>query len=275
MDPKEIPDRDLIHEGVAKNPYPFWLWLSVVAILIALAWGLNSWYYTTIASRINSNPFLQVTNRELSLFLWNNPHLMRVNVSKKTGYLPAFQYLDSVTVEPELADQFVVAPPELLFLYHTWRRQVSHEYPLRPISVGEFREFLDYAEEWQPRYWPDAPKGYISFIQSLPQIEESNLQNLTLTTLPKNVRMAFQGWKNFFKEGKEINSLKVTYAEIAGFLKKYPHYARNYWMNVIDHSYLKSIASANSKSDYFFPVEELAPFLKAALYNEQKLSIPK
>lgn len=267
MDPKEISDRDLINEGIAKNPYPFWLWLGVLVILLALAWGINSWYFTTISQRIYQNPFLQVTNRDLSLFLWNNPHHMRAHSSKKGGYLPAFQYLNKVTVEPELADQYAVAPPELFFLYHTWNRLVRNEIPMRSISKEEFSEFLNYAEEWQPTFWPAAPEDYISFVSNLYQEKASDLQSLPENTLPKVVRIAFQGWKNYFKEGDLINAKKFSFQEVLNFLKKYPHYSRNYWRNIEGKNYLKSLFFKNKKGDDIMPDEEIAPFLKVALYN--------
>ena len=50
--------------------------------------------------------------------------------------------------------------------------------------------------------------------------------------LPIIVRQAYQGWKNYFEEGPDINVLDPTYAEVNEFLKDHPHYMRNYWRNI-------------------------------------------
>ena len=118
----ELNENKFIAEQYSKNPSPFWIWLGVIAAFGLLIWVGQNWYYQWIEKRLVENPFLQVTNREMSLFLWQNPEHMRVNVKQKTGYLSAFQYTDKLTVEPLLADNYVEAPPELLFLYHTWHR---------------------------------------------------------------------------------------------------------------------------------------------------------
>lgn len=258
---KELSNKDLIYEGIKKNPQPFWLWMALLSIIFVLIWGFYSWYIDTILIRISQSPFLQVTNRELSLFLWNNPEHMRVHSNRKAGYLTAFQYVNKVSMEPELAGQYVIAPPELLFQYHTWTRLIKDEMPIAPIASKEFKEFLDYAEEWQPRYWKDAPEGYVELVNNLPEG--------ILTTLPQDVQIAFQGWRNYFKEGESINKSLYTYKQVRDFLNKHPHYARNYWRNLIGLHYLENLYL--KKNEEIIPHSEMAPFLKVALFNSLKV----
>lgn len=264
----QLQEKDFIHEEYRKNPYPFWIWLCLLSFFVALLWGTKSWYAGQIQERIESIPFFQVTNREISLFLWQYPQHMRVHVAKKTGYLPAFQYLSKVTVEPELADDYVIAPPELLFLYHTWKRLLSEYTYEQVIPVQEFREFLNYAEEWQPAYWKEASTEYRALVSRL---SDYNKEENLAPQLPVPVKQAFQGWRNYFAEGEQINQLKPTYEQVENFLKEHPHYARSYWRNLLEGSvpnYLKGLSGENREKPV--PNEELAPFLKFALYNANK-----
>lgn len=272
MDPRKSPlsEDQFIHEGYKENPYPFWFWLFLLAVMMCLTWGAQSWYQSYLQTQIKQNPFLQVKNRDLSLFLWQNPEFMRVNASKKSGYLPGFQFLEKVTLEPAFADVYATAPPELLFLYHTWNRQIRHEFPRRKIDPQEFMEFLHYAEEWQPSLWPDAPQEYAALVVSLPNSTLSDLQTLPETVLPEPVRMAFQGWKNFFKEGEAINKSDPTYGQMEAFLALYPHYARNYWRNISSLHYLKTLSMGAFEKEERIPFEELSPFLRVAFFNYQK-----
>lgn len=265
----ELEEKDFIHEEYKRNPYPFWIWFIVFILFAALVWNGRFWVQEYMTKHISSDHFLQVTNRDFSLFLWQNSEFMRVNAKSKTGYLPAFQYINHVTVEPELADQYVVAPPEVIFRYHVWDRLLRKEFIPIPIPLEQFKDFLKEAEEWQPIFWPQSPKEYRDFIASLPNSTENDLASLPLTTLPQEVRIAFQGWKNFYKKGEEINQLQPTYNEMAQFISSYPHYERSYWRNILLETkpqYLKSL-SDDSHSDEKIPQEELASFLKFAFYN--------
>ncbi|NGX58138.1 MAG: hypothetical protein K940chlam3_01043 [Chlamydiae bacterium] len=262
MDTKKLDDDQLINEGFSKNPRPFILWFFILALLIlgilSLQWSLKEY----LEEKICESPFHRVTNREMSLFLWQNPEFMRAHVAKKSGYLPNFQYLDKVSVEPQFADDFVVAPPEILFLYHTWNRQVGDLYIPRPINPAEFQEFLAYAEEWQPQYWDEAMGNYIQLVENLSS-NESDLNE----HLPLEVKQAFQGWKNYTQEGDQIQNIQPTYEQMRRFLKKYPTYARNYWKNVVSVKYLQTLEDGNPQD--IIPKVELSAFLKVAFFNDQ------
>lgn len=266
-----LSEKDFIHEGYKKDPFPLWLWLFLLTALLSLIWGSSSWYDGKLSLLVNESPFLQVTNREISLFLWQNPEYMRNNSKNKNGYLPGFQYIDKVTLNVVDADQYAVAPPELLFRYHTWHRLVSGEFTERAIPKKEFVEFLTYAEEWHPTYWPNAPKEYIALMGQLAKMTpEDDLSKLSTNELPLEVRMAFQGWKNYFKEGEAINNVKPTFSQMRKFLASHPHYARNYWQNIVQDTtpnYLKSLNAGVESSDSTVPSDEMSSFLKAAFYN--------
>lgn len=270
----ELSEKNFIsEEGYNKNPFPLWLWLFLITTIVALLWGVSNWYTDKINILFGQSPFLQVTNRDISLFLWQNPEYMRINAKEKGNYLPAFKYLDKVTIDLAYADQYAVAPPELLFRYHTWNRLISKEFTERPIPVKDFRNFLSYAEEWQPAYWPGATKEYISLVDSLPTTQVKDLATLSYDEMPLAVRMAFQGWENYFIDGEAINQVEISQKQLQEFLTTHPHYARNYWVNIVQDSvpnYLKSISSETQASDAIVPSKELSSFLKVAVYNYLK-----
>lgn len=271
--PPELPEKDFIQDNVPKSNLPYWLWGILFTLFIALLWGIGSWYNQKISKEIEGNPFLQVTNRELSVFLWQFPEHMRVNSKTKSGYLPGFQYIDKLSIEPNMADLYAVAPPELLFLYHTWNRLLSPEFITRPIQLSEFKEFLLYAEEWQPKNWPAAPKDYVDFANALLASQTLEPEQLPKVTPPKQVLQAFQGWKIFFKEGEAVNKTSPTYGQMADFLKVSPHYARNFWRNIVADeypNYLKTLFSGKYTPTVKVSNDELAPFLKFAFYNYQQ-----
>ena len=176
-------------------------------------------------------------------------------------------------MEPTQADQYVVAPPDVLFLYHTWHRLVSQEFTERKIPLPEFRKFLAYVEEWDPKNWPQAPSEYVQFVKALPNAKTEDLKTLPLSTLPLEVRQAFQGWKNYFLEGNLINEVKATYAEMQEFLAKHPHYTRNYWRNIFDDantSYLKILTLGTFNLEDQMPSNQFSALLKAAFLNAQQ-----
>lgn len=271
---KELQEKDFIQDSTNKNPFPMWLWLFLMTALSALFWGSNSYFFSKWQQDIESSPFLQVTNRQFSIFLWQFSDNMRVNSKSKNGYLPGFQYENKVSLVLEDADKYVVAPPSLIFLYHTWERQISNEFTPRSIPLDEFKEFLAYAEEWKPSFWSAAPKGYVQLIQTLSNPTTSeNLNDLPESALPIIVRKAFQGWKNYFKEGEEINKLKPTYLQMADFLKTHPHYARNYWRNIVYSTtphYLVSFMKTVDRSSTEMPQNEITPFLRVDIFNYLK-----
>lgn len=269
----DLDERDFIHEEYSRDPYPFWFWLVMLALISALLWGGRSWYLQWFEERVEATPFLQVTNRDLSVFLWQNPSYMRVHASSKVSYLPAFRYTEKVSADPELSDQFVVAPPEVLFRYHVWDRLVSKEFAQRPILAKEFREFLEYDDQWKPLYWAKAPDDYVKLILALrdSKDEEQDIHE----KLPLVIQQAFQGWKNYMKEGDAVDKVAPTFAEMESFLAKYPHYARNYWRNIVADTvpnYLQTISEGKFDPQAKIAPTELAPFLKAAFFNFQQAS---
>lgn len=267
--PPELSEKDFIQEGYRKNPFPFWLWLFLLTTIIALLWGGSTWYSGKISTLFKESPFLQVTNRQLSLFLWQNPEFMRINSKQKSGYLTGFQYVDNVTMELASADHYAEAPPEVLFRYHTWNRLIKEESSFGKINPKEFRNFLDEVPEWEPTYWPNAPKGYIQMVSGLTSIKNDDLNTLNSVALPLDVRIAFQGWKNYFKDGEAINQVKPTFAEMRQFLGSHPHYARNFWQNIVADStpdYLKGL-SIQKKDEGVVPANAMSSFLKVAIFN--------
>ena len=67
LEPK-LSEKNFINESYKKKPLPFWLWLFLLTTVIALLWGLSNWYTGKIDFLYRESPFLQVTNRDLSLF---------------------------------------------------------------------------------------------------------------------------------------------------------------------------------------------------------------
>jgi len=262
----EIPDSELGSNGSKKDPFPFWIWLFFTALLIGLFSMAQSWMEDRLSKFHAASPFSQVTNREFSLFLWENPQFMRINVSSKHAYLPGFQYLDKVTPIPDNAEELVQAPPYVLFHYHTWERLISSESVVRPIKAAAFREFLRQVPEWLPKWWHDAPEGYVKLIRELPSLPDDQL----LEDLPFVVKQSFIGWKNYFFEGDAINAMTPTYGQLEPFLTTHPHYARNYWRNLTEDSapnYLKTITYGHPDPDSIVPKDEITPFLRVALFN--------
>ena len=271
-----LSEKNFINEGYSKNPVPLWIWLAIVAIVACLIWGFCFWFRARMETDIKSKPFLEVTNREFSLFLWQNPPFMRSHAKNKTGYLTGFKGAEQDTMELITTEDFVVAPPELLFLYHTWHRLVGSDYIPRPIPLAEFKDFLNGAPEWQPQHWAKAPSEYVQFVNSLPTTTIADLQTVPETMLPQVVRQAFQGWKNYFKEGDKISQMNPTYAQVTAFLADHPFYARNYWRNIHEMAgehYLETLTSGSSLPTDPIPEDQVPPFLKVALYNSRETGV--
>ncbi len=273
---RELQDKDLISEP--KNTRPTWVWMAIITAAIALLWGGKSFFNFEGEEKYSKGPFANVTNREFTQFLWQNPEYMRANVSGKTNYLEGFQYLNKVTIEPELADQKVKAPPKVVFLYHTWHRLLGEEYFSRKIGPSEFRDFLNYAEEWKPEFWKEAPEGYKNLVEGLASSKVENLDTLPSNVLPLEVKKAFVGWKNYLLEGEAIDKVLPTFEDMSAFLKLYPNYSRNYWRNIQGgekSDYLKSITVGKFDPKGIIPEKELAAFLKVAFYNWKQSLLKK
>jgi hypothetical protein len=264
-----LPEKDFIQNNIEKNPFPYLLWGCIFTVLLCLLWGGWSWYAKKMNFQYAENPFLQVKNRDFSLFLWQFPEHMRANTKNKAGYLPAFQLTERIGMDPTMAEEYVVAPPDVIFLYHAWQRLLSGEFIPRPIPIAEFKEFITTMEEWDPKYWTTAPEGYVKLIANLSTQKTEDLSTLPQSELPQSVRIAFQGWKNYMKEGEAINRIKPTNVEMADFIAHYPHYARNYWRNILLITYPKYLISLSKDDDKKTPLpqDEIAPFLRAAFYN--------
>lgn len=261
----DLPENKMIREP--KSATPAWLYLAVIAVFAALVWGGASWFLEKREQMRESNQFAQVTNRDMSLFLWQFPEYMRANVSMKVGYLDGFQYGDKISIEPGMAESYASAPPSVLFLYHTWNRLLGSYGSDRPIDRAEFLEFLEYCPEWKVENWPGAPKEYQALMGELAQGKSTGA---TLNAVPLKVRQAFTGWKNFFFDKDQINQVKPTYEQMERFIAKYPHYARNDWRNILMKNkpdYLKTLFSGKFEGKETVPENEIAPFLKLGYYN--------
>lgn len=255
----ELEEKDFIHEGIGEDPYPFIFWLVALVILGIFSWGVSDWYDRYVEKGYKNAPFLQVTNREFSLFLWQNPEFMRIRVSDKASYLPAFNYIENLSMKPEMAEEYVIAPLDVLFKYHIWEMLLSNEVPVQKVHQNDFEKFLSFAPEWSPEFWKAAPSSYLDTLKKLKSNESEIIE------VPYSVQQAYTGWKNFFQEGEQINLFQPTYGLLRQFLNRYPHYARHYWQNLIPH-YLYSSTHPN-KDEKMIPVDELPSFLKSALYN--------
>lgn len=267
---EELQEKDFIHEDYPNRPWVFWKSFGVVVLITALIASITTWYVSKLNYLQQTNAFLQVTNRDMSLFLGQFTEYMRANAKNKTGYLPGFLYMEKIGVDPVMAEDYVVAPPELLFLYHVWDLLLKKEFSPRPIPKAEFLKFIDYADEWQPKYWSHAPHGYRDWLKGAKEDPNKDFSQLSYSQLPQEVRLAFQGWKNYFFEGESINQIRPTYQEMQDFLKRHPHYARNYWSNILAESYPNYLRHSKSISnDEIIPADELAPFLKVAFYNDK------
>lgn len=270
---KELPEDEFINEGYRKNPFPFLFWFFFLTAFLALVLGGRFWSEKYLSKDIKHDAFSDVTNRQFSIFLWQNTSFMRSNVKNKSGYLPAFSATSPYMIDPGAADGLITAPPELLFLYHTWHRLLKNERIDREITPSEFKIFLNDCPEWKPEYWTKAPPKYVKLVEALSTIKIEDLSALPVTTLPTSVRQAFTGRKNYFYEGKKINAVSPTYGEMQTFLIRYPHYARNYWRNIVDGDnvhYLKTLTEGTFKESDRIPQDQLVSFLKTAFYNAQE-----
>ncbi|MFI0434855.1 MAG: hypothetical protein ACH350_03870 [Parachlamydiaceae bacterium] len=272
-----LSEKDFISDRWSLASLPFWLWIGLTAIVFSLILGSNNWFQAFIQNEKKNDPFLEVTNREFSLFLWQFSSFSRPHAAKKSGYLPGFE-TTSQNVFFSASEEFVVAPPDLIFLYHTWHRLLASDLIQRPISPQEFTQFLAQLPEWNPENWKGAPKAYIQLIDSKEFFQLNDLQSLPQSTLPIAVRQAFLGWKNYYMEGIQINALEPTFGQLKEFLEKHPHYARNDWRNIAEiHEqkiagldYLAGFVHGTFIPDAIVPKNQLAPFLKVAFYNAEQ-----
>jgi len=257
-----LSEKQFIQEAYKRDPYPFRFWSVLIALSIFLIYGAAQSAEDLKVNVWKMSPFLRVSNREFSLFLWQHPHLMRPHAKNKIGYLPGFQYLHKINMDIETAEEYVAVPPNVLFLYHTWNRLLKGYLPSRAIFVEEFKEFLTLSNEWHPSNWIKAPKKYFKLVQDLDNLDKS-LNLVSFSELPFDVRQAFYGWKNYFKEGEAINSLRLTGQQVKAFLEKNPNFKKNYWEKI----YPNYLITFDGNFD-IIPRNQIPSFLLSALYND-------
>lgn len=261
------PDnKDLIEPRAGKGIVPAWVWFFLLLLIAGMLMQFFMWYWNGTQTAVPQTPFYQVTNRQMSLFLWQNPDFLKRGSNVKGRYLPAFGSEDQVALDHAAADDLVIAPPPVLFRYHAWDRQVRKEFTNTPIPVDEFLKFLAYAKEWLPDNWPDAPEKYVQLIPELPKRQVLDLSKLPYTALPAEVRIAFQGWQNSFAQADQISSVKMTYQQYISFLLKHPYYARNFWRNIVP-DYVVSLSQGKVDQQSEIPADEIPPFLRLAYFN--------
>ena len=175
---------------------------------------------------------------------------------------------DNLTVDPALADGWVQAPHEALFLYHTWERLLGDYYYPRPIGEKEFLRFLKADPEWHPRHWKAAPEGYRNLVRWAEEgTRMDDLKELSYEELPKVVRQAFQGWKNFTQEGEKINRVSPTYQQLRIFLDTYNNFRRPLWINLVRETRPDYLLPTHAKDSEIVPEDQMDGLLKMALYN--------
>lgn len=274
-----LSEKDFIRNGWSLTSQPFWVWFISFVMLILLVWGSANWVQGFLEKEKRNDPFLEVTNREFSLFLWQFSSFLPMHMPSKSkaGYLPGF-LPSRENFLAGTSEEFVSAPPDLIFLYHTWHRLLGSDFIPRRIPSLEFEMFLEQLPEWKPENWAKAPDGYIELVKTRGDKRIENMESLPDTVLPQIVRQAFVGWKNYFIEGEKINALEPSYGQIQEFLVTHPHYARNYWRNISEVNgqdvagldYLSGFVEGTFIPDAIVPKDQMAPFLKVALYNAQK-----
>lgn len=268
MPEEELSEKDFIQESYKKDPWGLWGTFAFTLLVAALIWGISAWKESYVASRVTESPYHQVSNRAMSLFLYQNPEYMRAHRRSKNGYLPDFDYEQRVGIKLGRAEAYVQAPPSLLFRYHVWDRLVGDVVPTLVISPAEFQEFLISAPEWNLKFWKEAPSDYVALVNGLEGEDSADL----FDRLPVVVRQAFSGWKNYFKEGDAISELTVTAREMKRFLRDNPQYQRNYWRNLylsesFESPYLASLDAVGDTT--VLEDEELPSFLRAAYFNSR------
>lgn len=253
-----------------------WAFILILIAFFILFWGVRAWG-SFLITRKTHKPFLYVTYRDFSNFLWQNPNYINLrNEPFLATYLP--RYKDHPR---RFADEIVLAPFDLIYQYHVWKRLLGNSLGKRPIYGSEFKEFLADNCEWQPENWPNAPEGYQDIIKQLPSLQDSDLQTQAMKALPLNVRMAFQGWKNYTQEWNAIRNMKIKRGELNSFLKKHPEYNRYYWRNILKDQipyYLISFPQGSLKKidrpDVFVSDQELSDFLRIGYYNYSIMTKP-
>ncbi len=265
---------ELVEDNEAASSKALWVFLALFLFVLAALWTIQEWQKEILSKKQFTTPFLQVTNRDFSLFLWQNPEFMCYNGKRRFGRCSYSNAEVNIQLIPEFADEYVAVPPEVIFRYHTWKRLLGDTLAPRSIHPGEFHIFLLKNPEWTPRYWKKAPQAYRAFLKTLSELQMDDLQTLPFATLPKEVRLAFQGWRNVTKEWINIESIHPTGQEMQQFLELHPTYNRNYWRNILMKSkpgYLKNFPFGPDprmiNKNEVLTADEFSHFLKVGFYN--------
>lgn len=241
----KLKEKDFIHEPKKGEKLPLYIWFLVLILFALFGWIYMNYFRTAPAEK---PPFEQVTNRQMSLFLWQNPEYMRPFHQEETGYLPGFYY-DHPGMKPEKADDYAKAPPELFFRYHLWERLIKQEAVDKPVAREELVRFFQEVSEWAPGNWSEAPEGYGDFKEPI--------------FLPLEPRIAFFAWKTLLLHEDAFNEFHPTKEQYQLFLQDHPHFARNYWQN----TYPDYVVSEGD-GEGVIPLSEMPLFLKLSLFQE-------
>ena len=262
----ELEEKDFIHEEYSKHPYHLWFWVLVCLVIFGGIWWITRTSEAKVQTVVADKPFLQVTNRDYQMFLWQNPGFMKDHLKANRHYLSAWG--DRLAPDPAKADDWVEATPEALFMYHTWKRIVGeYNYP-RDIPLKEFLEFLKDDPEWLPQYWSEAPPAYRTLIKWFQEGNTfDNLRELSYKELPLEVRQAFVGWKNYKVESQAINKLSPTWRQLWTFLEVYPNFRRSLWINFLRKERPHYLDQSGAKGEEEIPEDRMDGLLKMALYN--------
>ena len=113
-----------------RSQLPIWASLLAFVALILLGYGVVHWVHVSRANTPYANPFLHVTNRDYSLFLWQNPEM--IGQGRERGYFSAFGAQGNESwLDPILADEMVVSPEYQLMRYHAWNIYARDYLPQR------------------------------------------------------------------------------------------------------------------------------------------------
>ncbi len=225
-----MDEKDFIQNRVSKDPAPLFVYLIVVLLTVAGIWWVRGWQHEYQTTQHALHPELQVTNRDMQLFLWQHPQHMRVHVRKKMGYLPAFATSGRGALDPEMAEQFVRVPPALLYRYHRWNNLIGKV--VFPREEPKWDLFKEENPSWQ--------------VES----DEAKLMQ------------AYVGWINYYEEGEAINALPITYADVRALVAAYPGYAPEHWSDLEPNYTLDG--------EGVVPTGGLPSFVRVAIFNQQQ-----
>jgi hypothetical protein len=264
----ELMEKDFISEkGLKKSSKPTFQYLLLVIAVIALTWWWVSFKQNWIAS--NNQEFGKVTNREFSLFLWQNPEYTRRLAYEKDHHLTQFSKDGGVHIVKNHAEDIVEAPPSLVYNYYYWKKFAGDIDFSREIERDFFYSFLESCPEWLPENWNNAPKSYSKISESLLQLSSKEFKELQ-QTLPDNLRQAFFGWLNYYHEGNLINAVAPSYEEVQSFLKEHPNLKRNIWKNLLLEqapNYLQSALDSSIDKEKLYPQGEMTSLFKLLYFN--------